>query len=175
MYADAPESTTHWKTMKSMYQQRKRWAWGVSDDPWIIKNYLLTKGVPFWDKTLRLLHLIQSHFMWPVNFFIITIGLQLPGLLNQRFGNTTLGYMVPKISSLVLTTALIFLLVMLVLDRIYRPKRPKEYPLWRSVIQPVEFLLMPFVGFFFSALPGLDAHTRLMLGKYIEYKVTEKV
>ena len=175
VYADAPESTTHWKTMKSMYQQRKRWAWGVSDDPWIIKNYLLTKGVPFWDKTLRLLHLIQSHFMWPVNFFMITIGLQLPVLLNQRFGKTTLGYMVPKISSLVLTTALVFLLIMLVLDRIYRPKRPKEYPLWRSVIQPVEFVLMPFVGFFFSALPGLDAHTRLMLGKYIEYKVTEKV
>jgi len=31
------------------------------------------------------------------------------------------------------------------------------------------------VGFFFSALPGIDAHTRLMLGKYIEYRVTEKV
>ena len=34
---------------------------------------------------------------------------------------------------------------------------------------------MPLVGFFFTALPGIDAHTRLMLGKYIEYKVTEKV
>jgi hypothetical protein len=34
---------------------------------------------------------------------------------------------------------------------------------------------MPVVGFFLSAIPGLDAHTRLMLGKYMEYKVTEKV
>jgi hypothetical protein len=34
---------------------------------------------------------------------------------------------------------------------------------------------MPLAGFFFTALPGLDAHTRLMLGKYLEYKVTEKV
>jgi len=34
---------------------------------------------------------------------------------------------------------------------------------------------MPIAGFIFTALPGLDAHTRLMLGKYIEYKVTEKV
>jgi hypothetical protein len=40
---------------------------------------------------------------------------------------------------------------------------------------PLEFFLMPIAGFFFNALPGLDAHTRLMLGKYIEYKVTEKV
>jgi hypothetical protein len=34
---------------------------------------------------------------------------------------------------------------------------------------------MPIVGFFFGALPGLDAHTRLMLGKYLEYRITEKV
>jgi hypothetical protein len=34
---------------------------------------------------------------------------------------------------------------------------------------------LPIAGFFFSALPGIDAHTRLMLGKYIQYKVTEKV
>jgi hypothetical protein len=30
-------------------------------------------------------------------------------------------------------------------------------------------------GLLFTALPGIDAHTRLMLGKYIEYRVTEKV
>jgi hypothetical protein len=43
------------------------------------------------------------------------------------------------------------------------------------MLSPLEFFLMPIAGFFFSALPGLDAHTRLMLGKYIEYRVTEKV
>jgi hypothetical protein len=64
---------------------------------------------------------------------------------------------------------------MLILDSVYKPKRPKDFPLWRAIIMPLEFVLMPVAGFFFSALPGLDAHTRLMLGKYIEYKVTEKV
>ena len=56
-------------------------------------------------------------------------------------------------------------------------QRPKitGMSLWRKIILPFEFLLLPVVGFFFTALPGLDAHTRLLLGKYIEYKVTEKV
>ena len=175
VYADAVESTTFKKTLKSQYEQRKRWAWGVSDTPWIIKNYLLTSGVPFWEKTLRVLYVIQSHFTWPIHFFIITIGLTLPTLLNPRFGKTSLGYMVPKLSSLVLTTALIFLVVMLILDKIYRPERPKSFPLWKSILSPLEFVLMPIAGFFFSALPGIDAHTRLLIGKYIEYKVTEKV
>lgn len=175
VYADAPESTSTIKTLKNMYQQRKRWAWGVSDDPWIIKNYLTVEGVLFTEKTLRLLYVLQAHFLWPVNFFAITIGLQIPTLLNPRFGRTTLGYTVPKLSSVILTLALVFLIVMLILDRVYKPKRPKEFPVWRAILLPLEFVLMPVVGFFFSALPGIDAHTRLMMGKYIEYKVTEKV
>jgi len=135
----------------------------------------LTPGVPFWDKTMRLIYVLWSHVSWPVNWFIITIGLTLPTLLNPAFGRTTLGYMVPKLSSLVLTLALAFLVVILILDHIYKPKRPKDFPLWRAILIPFEFILMPIAGFLFSALPGLDAHTRLMLGKYLEYKVTEKV
>lgn len=175
IHADAAESTSLLKTIKSQYEQRKRWAWGVSDDPWLIKKYFLTPGVPFWNKTLRLFHALKAHFLWPVHWFAITIGLTLPTLINPRFARTTVGYMVPKLSSIILSIALVFLIVMLILDRFYKPKRPKEFPLWRAIIMPLEFILMPVAGFLFAALPGLDAHTRLMLGKYIEYKVTEKV
>ena len=175
LFADAVQSETLVKTLKSQYQQQQRWAWGVSDSPWIIRDYINVPGVPFWDKTTRLFTLIWQHFMWPVNWFIITLGLTIPTIINPAFGRTTLGYTVPKISSLILTLAMSFLIVMLVLDRIYKPKRPKNFPLWRAVLFPVEFILMPIAGFVFGALPGIDAHTRLMLGKYIEYRVTEKV
>ncbi len=175
IYADAAESVGFFKSIKNQYEQMKRWAWGVSDDPWIIKNYFLTPGVPFWEKTMRLIYVLQAHILWPVHFFIITIGLTLPTLLNPRFSRTTLGYMVPKLSSIILTIALVFLVVMLLLDKIYKPKRPKEYPIWRALLFPLEFILMPISGFLFSALPGIDAHTRLMMGKYLEYRATEKV
>jgi hypothetical protein len=124
---------------------------------------------------MRLLYVIQSHFLWPVNWFIITIGLTIPTLIRPSFGRTTLGFLVPKISSTILTIALVFLALMIVIDYFYKPKRPKNFPFWRAMLTPFEFILMPIAGFFFSALPGIDAHTRLMLGKYIEYKVTEKV
>jgi cellulose synthase/poly-beta-1,6-N-acetylglucosamine synthase-like glycosyltransferase len=175
LFADAAQSTSFWKTLQNQYQQIQRWAWGVSDDPWIIKNYLLAKNVPFWDKTMRLIQVIWAHFLWPVNWFIITIGLTLPTLLNPAFGRTALGYTVPKLSSFILTISLIFLVVMLVIDNIQKPKRPEGTSVWKQILTPFEFILMPVAGFFFSALPGIDAHTRLMLGKYIEYRVTEKV
>ena len=31
------------------------------------------------------------------------------------------------------------------------------------------------VGLVMSVLPALEAHTRLLLGRYLEYRVTEKV
>lgn len=175
LHADAAQSTSFWKTIKVQYEQFRRWAWGTSDDSWIIKNYLVDSEIPFWDKTTRLIHVIHSHFLWPVNWFMITIGLTVPTLLNPAFGRTTLGYMIPKLSSYILTMALVFLVVLIFVDNIYKPKRPKGLSVWRSILTPFEFILMPIAGFFFSALPGLDAHTRLMLGKYIQYKVTEKV
>lgn len=175
LMADAAQSDSFWGTIRNQYRQLQRWAWGVSDDPWIIKSYFLTPDVPFWDKTMRLIQVIWAHFLWPVNWFIISIGLTIPTLLNPAFGRTALGYSIPKLSSLILTTALVFLLVMIIIDNIQKPKRPKEFSFFRLILTPFEFVLMPLAGFLFTALPGLDAHTRLMLGKYIQYKVTEKV
>ena len=175
LHVDAALSTSFFKTIKNQYEQYKRWAWGVSDDPWIIKNYFLTPGIPFINKTMRVAWALWSHFTWPISWFIITIGLTVPTLINPAFARTTLGYTVPRLSSFILTIALVFLVIMLVFDKIYKPSRPKGFPLWRAVIMPLEFVLMPVAGFIFTALPGLDAHTRLMLGKYIQYKVTEKV
>jgi hypothetical protein len=175
LYADAMESTSLWRTLKGQYNQVKRWAWGVSDSSWVIYNYLTAKGLSFWDKTTRVSTFIHGHFLWPVHWFVITIGLSLPVIINPAFGRTTLGYLTPKISSAILTLALAFLVILLILDYLYKPRRPKSFPLWRAIVMPLEFILMPVATFFFTTLPGLDAHTRLMLGKYIEYKVTEKV
>ena len=38
----------------------------------------------------------------------------------------------------------------------------------------VGFLLLPLTGLAMVALPALDAHTRLLLGRSLAYQVTEK-
>ncbi len=174
-YADAAEAKGYWATLKNQYEQLKRWAWGVSDDPYVIKKYLTTPTVSFLNKTVRLLRILEDHFLWPVNWFVITIGVNIILLINPYFSHTIIGYTLPKLSSLILSLTLVSLVVILIIDSRQRPQRPEWFPRWRAWLIPFEFVLMPIVGFFFNALPGLDAHTRLMLGKYLEYRVTEKV
>ena len=81
----------------------------------------------------------------------------------------------PRVSFGILSACWIFLATILIIDFRQRPKREGEVSLIKKIMMPFEFVLMPVVTLIFSALPGIDAHTRLMLGKYLEYKVTEKV
>lgn len=175
VYSDAAESDGVWSTFKNQYEQLKRWAWGTSDDAYIIRQYVLSEGIPFWDKTIRVLKVVEDHFLWPVNWFAVTVSAMLPPLLNQDFNRTIIGKTLPQVTSFLLTISLISMVTIFIIDAANRPPRPEKRKLLSYIIQPLEFLMLPIIGFFFSALPGIDAHTRLMLGKYIEYKVTEKV
>ena len=175
VYADAAQANTWIKSFVNQYEQLKRWAWGVSDDAYIIRQYILADKIPFWDKTVRVMKTIEDHFLWPVNWFAITIAAFFPPLLNETFSRSILGKTLPQATSTLLTASLVSMILIFVIDAINRPPRPQSRRIWSIITQPLEFILLPVVGFFFSALPGIDAHTRLMLGKYIEYKVTEKV
>ena len=174
-FQDAAESTTTWKTFVNDYKQKQRWAWGVSDIPTFIEMFINNPKGPWINKMVRLLRVIEDHLLWPINWFVITAGATISTLVNPKFARTSVGFMLPRISSVILSITLLFLVILFVIDSKRKPPRPKDVAFWRAWLIPFEFALMPVVGFFFGALPGLDAHTRLMLGRYIEYRVTEKV
>ncbi|MBI1869425.1 glycosyltransferase family 2 protein, partial [Candidatus Gottesmanbacteria bacterium] len=152
-------STGFWRTMINQYEQYKRWAWGISDVPFVVKNYFIHSEIPFIDRTMRLLTLLENHVSWPIHWFILTLGSTIPPLINPTFARTALGYNLPRISSTILTAAWVFLLVIIILDLKVKPKRPATYPRWKLPILYLQWLSLPVVSFFLSALPGLDAHT----------------
>ncbi len=175
IYADAAQAKTFWETMVNQYEQLKRWAWGVSDDAYIIKMFILSEDIPFTKKFIRVLKTVEDHFLWPVHWFAVTVAAFFPTLLNPHFSRTALGHNLSQVTSTLLTLSLVSLLIIFIIDALSRPAKPNGRSILSYITQPLEFVLLPVIGFFFSALPGIDAHTRLMLGKYIEYRVTEKV
>lgn len=173
--ADAAESTNFWRTMVNQYEQHKRWAWGVSDIPFVLKKYFTDTLIPRWSKTKRVLQLLENHILWPSNWFILTLGSTIPPLINKNFSRTVLGHNLAQLSSAILTFSIGFLAIMVILDLKTKPKRPINFRSWKTPALYIQWLTLPIVSFFLSALPGLDAHTRLMLGKRLEYRVTEKI
>lgn len=172
---DAAESHGFFSTMINQYEQSKRWAWGVSDIPFVIRGIILGNTIPLADRLVRIILLLEHHIFWPANWFLLTIGSAIPPLINPAFGRTVLGHNLSQISSAILTMSTVALIVVFIIDLRIKPPKPKEFATWRLPFLYLQWFTLPIIAFFLSALPGLDAHTRLMLGKRLEYRVTEKV
>lgn len=172
---DAVNAKSMLATFRSRYEQEKRWAWGVTDVPYAIKNSLTTPSIPLLPKLFRVLYVIETHLFWPTSFFLLTLGASIPALVNPVFGRTSLGHNLPQISGLILTVTTTFLLILIIIDAKSRPKRPSSYSVAKTPLLIFQWILLPVISFFFSSLPALEAHTRLLIGKRLDYKVTEKL
>ena len=73
-----------------------------------------------------------------------------------------------------LTGAFSCLLVLILVEERIAPARPASWGPGRRLGSYLQWLALPVVGLLFSNLPALDAQTRLMAGRYLEYRVTEK-
>jgi len=170
---DAPDGKNYFSALKNRYNQCVRNAWGAIDIPYAIEQSRLHPEIPWLTRALRIFKLIQTHFVWSSNWFILTLGTSLPVILNPYFFSTTLGYNLPRIANLILTICLLPMFVLIILDWKLRPPYQKT-GFWNIVKNILQWPLMPVATLAMSVLPGLQSHTQLLLGKRLEYKTTDK-
>jgi hypothetical protein len=163
------------KTLANRYEQEKRWAWGVSDVGYVFRKFFVTPHIDFMTKLKKAMFISETHLLWPVSFFILTVSASIPPLINPVFKRTVLGFLLPQLSGLILTLSSAMLILYIYLDIKLRQKVNVKTGAIYLPILIIQWYLLPIVSFFFSSLPALDAHTRILLGKKLKYKVTEKV
>lgn len=173
--SDAVYSGNIYRTMKNRYEQEKRWAWGVSDIGYALKKFFVSPHINLIVKLKKIFFIAEHHLFWPSSFFILTISASIPPLINPAFKRTVLGFILPQLSGLILTLTSVLLILYVYLDVKIRQKINQKTQLKSIPLLFIQWYLLPIISFFFSSLPALEAHTRLLLGKKIKYKVTEKV
>jgi hypothetical protein len=174
IYGDAVRARTYWRSLASQYLQARRWAWGVTDLPFVIQNALRHGEIPLASRVWRVLNLFGEHINWAIAPFVIMFGATVPLIINPAFAETTLGQNLPLYASTMLSMALVALFVLIWVEYRIVPQRPTSWGWWPRFLSYAQWIGLPFVGIFFSNLPALDAQTRLLTGRYLEYKVTEK-
>jgi hypothetical protein len=171
--SDSAEGDTHWETIRNTYKQERRWSWGISDDGWILKN-IFTQWNKFSIRVKYLsFHVIWDHVIGSIGSLIILVGGNIPPLLNPEFRNTVFGVRLPGVASMIIQATLIFMIIVVILDFFLKPRTTKN-SWWRRILRIFEWVVQPFAGFFLAIVPGLEAHTRLLFGSYLEYYVTKK-
>ena len=174
MYGDAVRARSYPRSLVAQYTQIRRWAWGVTDVPFYVRQAIAHREIPLRLRARRLFDLWIEHINWAIAPFVLIFGTNLPFLLNPAFAQTTLGQNLPVYASGLLTLAFCSLLVLVYVEDRICPPRPAGWGIVEQVMSRAQWLFLPAVGLIFSNLPALDAQTRLMTGKYLEYRVTEK-
>lgn len=170
---DAPSGKNYFDALKNRYNQCVRHAWGATDIPYAIEQARVHTEIPIITRALRIYKLIETHLIWSSNWFILTLGTSLPAILNPKFFQTAFGYNLPRISNFILTLCLIPLFALIILDWKLRPQT-SEKNFKNAIKNLLQWPFMPLATLTMSVIPGLHSHTRLMLGKRLEYKTTNK-
>lgn len=172
---DANLASTFWGTIKNVYKQQRRWAWGVENFPYTAFGFLQNNKIDFRKKVYFLFNMIEGFWSWSTNAILIFALGWLPLMLGGReFNQLVLAYNLPQITRIIMTLAMIGLVTSAIISMKLLSARPPEYGKKRYLSMVLQWILVPITIIFFGSIPALDAQTRLMLGKYMSFWITPK-
>jgi len=172
---DANAAPKLWQTIVQIYKQHRRWTYGVENLCYILYHFSQNKNIPL--KQRIIVSLQQAEGYWslvtnPIMLFIL--GWAPIFLGGQQFHQTVLSYNLPFVVRDLLILAMFGLVISSVISLTLIPSRPEKASRFRYFVMAIQWIMVPATMIFFSAIPGLDAQTRLMLGKYMGFWVTPK-
>lgn len=172
---DVVDAGGWWKTSLNVYKQKRRWAWGVENFPIVMRGFLRPSKISVFEKLRHGFKLFEGHLAWATWPFILGIMGWLPVFFaGQEFSDSVIYYTAPRIASLIFHLASLSLAATIILSLMLLPKSKTKNSFFRHFLHVLEWFAIPVVAIFFSAIPALDAQTRLMLAKYMEFWVTDK-
>jgi hypothetical protein len=192
---DGALSHTERETYINQYLQVRRWGWGAVDVPYAAINAAQRHNIPLHKRVARAWYFFENHLMWSTQWFFITLGGLIPSIYGKfAAGDADLspwwfsieqlvdisflpGWLAARVTipALILTPCLIPYAMIIYHDWKLRPPAPPNMTRVQHVLSNLWWLAISPITFLFSALPALDSQVRLMLGKRMEYRVTEKV
>ena len=163
------------QTFLNVYRQKRRWAWGIENFPIVMRALLKAKAIPLRKKLTNGFKLFAGHIAWATWPFLLGVISWLPAIFAGReFSDSVLYYSSPRIKTIIFNLASVGLLTTSIISVCLLPKVKIKKYFFRKILHFFEWLLVPLISIFLSAIPALDAQTRLMRRRYMEFWVTPK-
>lgn len=184
--AHATTGETIWEAIKNRYQQTLRHAWGSKEVGYIIAKMLEHPEMEFWPPLKLLLRVAHDILLAGAGWVILTVGSQLPILLNPGLLPGTIEEIIrnplllfENVPFLMLQLSLAIIIILSVVfwyqDVTVRPERTQPMTLTERLLTLLSFPLLPILTLIFVALPVMQAQTRLLVGVSLQYRVARKL
>ncbi len=173
---DAVMAENFGKTLINQYKQQRRWAWGIENIPIIYRALIGDKKIPISKKIVRGWEELTGRISWGLTPIVIAFFGWLPLILGgEKFNQTVLALNLPKVLGYLMTFAMVGLIVSMFLSLFLLPPAPFKVGLLKRAMMVFQWVLAPIVAVPLGAFPMIDAQTRMLFGKYMEFWVTKKV
>lgn len=164
---DAVSGSTTFESLVSLYKQQRRWAWGIENIPFLGMEFGSNPRVTFRKKAFWMLVGLEGFWSWATSSFVIFLFGFLPNTLGgDAFRETIVSYNLPQITGTIINVSMVGIVasaiasVLLLAPELRRERFAWYYYAWYAV----QWALIPFTFIIFSAIPALDAQTRMVLG-----------
>lgn len=174
IYMDAVLAASYWGTIKNQYRQKQRWAYGAEHFPYVVTESIKNKAIPFWDKAIKIYRLFEGNYSWATASIYIAGVAWLPWFFGPGFKDTVLGINMMGLIRTLMICTWVGIIISVYVSLLLLPPRPPQYRRRKFIEMVLQWVIVPIQAIVFSSIPAIDAQTRLMLGKYLTFKVTEK-
>ncbi len=172
---DANAAPHLWQTIGQIYKQHRRWTYGVENLCYILYHFSQNKNIPVKQRITVALQQAEGYWSLVTNPIMLFILGWAPIFLGgQEFHQTVLSYNLPIVVRDLLILAMFGLVISSVISLTLLPPRPQNSSRFTYLVMALQWIMVPATMIIFSAIPGIDAQTRLMLGKYMGFWVTPK-
>jgi cellulose synthase/poly-beta-1,6-N-acetylglucosamine synthase-like glycosyltransferase len=170
---DTVTGKTYGESLRGLYVQMRRWAWGVEHLPYLVHGFKQDKQIPRLKKFRYFFNHVEGMYTWataPITMFVLG---WLP--LTVAKGETNaLIQAAPFTLEQIMQWAMVGIFISAVMSLTILPRRPQDVRKHTWIIMLAQWLLLPVTFIVFGSFPAIDAQTRLMLGKYLGFHVTKK-
>ena len=173
---DTVRDDSWWKSVKNLYKQQRRWAWGAEHIPYLLWEFKKKGKQIKWYKKAKWVFLEwEGKWSWAVVAILITVLGRLPiWLAPEPVRQSALFFNTPHLLAQLMTISLIGLFLTAAFSFPLLPKRPESHPKHMYIVLLLQWSLLPVTMIVVSAIPAIDAVTHLMFGKYLGFNVSQK-
>jgi hypothetical protein len=170
-----------WRSLKNQYKQMRRWAYGVEHFPYMVWHFRQNKNIPLHKKWIYTWNQTEGVYSWATAPILIMIMGYLPLYVAEKQGITSvLTQNAPLILENLMRFGMIGIFIIAIMSVVILPPMPDRFEnkilnkLARYILMFVQWIIFPITMIIFGSIPAVDSQTRLMLGKYLGFWVTEK-
>ncbi|MFH1426683.1 MAG: glycosyltransferase family 2 protein [Candidatus Kerfeldbacteria bacterium] len=179
MYIAVSMDTAHagklWDTVKNLYKQQRRWAWGIEHFPYMIWHFWKYKKIGR-HKWNLVFNLSEGMWSWATAPLLIMILGYLPlWMAGDVEKATVIAQNAPYVLQWLMTFAMVGIFISAILNVFLLPSKIPGNKFLKIGVIMVQWILLPLTLILFGSFSAIDAQTHLMTGRYLGFYTTKKV